>query len=326
MKKVIQKSGAGLAEDLAAEVKRGLSAEPKTLAPWLFYDALGSRLFDAICELPWYPITRAELGLLRRHAGEMMEAAGSPAALVELGPGSGEKMGVFLDALPAKAQPFEVHLIDVSKAALDVAGSRLREGRPQDVHCWEATFDAGLARLGDAEDDDGRLVFFLGSNIGNFSPREAVAFLSSVVACLGADDGLLLGVDLVKESRLLELAYDDPLGVTAAFNKNVLQRINRELGADFDLLTFTHVAEWNAEHSRIEAHLRSERKQEVRIPGAERVVSFDAGETIWTESSYKFTPEGIDALAAEAGLRPVGRWVDEKAGFMNAVYTRGDRD
>jgi dimethylhistidine N-methyltransferase len=273
-----------IAGDFAARVRHGLSLTPKRLDPQFFYDALGSALFDAITCLPEYTITRAETALLRQHGREMVGALAGAPQLVELGPGNGEK----LDLLLGSARDFtSVHLIDISAAALGSATARLREGRGVEVTCYQGAFLDGLAALPHVTRR--RLVLFLGSNLGNFSREEAGAFLSSVRASLSQGDGLLLGVDLIKLPEVLLAAYDDALGVTAAFNKNLLARMNRELGANFDLLAFDHRAIWNPGASRIEMHLVSIIDQEVRFEPLDLQVSFAAGESIWTESSHKYS-------------------------------------
>jgi L-histidine Nalpha-methyltransferase len=294
-------------------VRAGLGAKQKELQPAYFYDALGSALFDAITRLPEYTITRAETALLRAHGREIIAAAGANLELIELGPGNGEKLPLLLE----HCLNCRVHLIDVSAAALESARSRLREAFEVEISLCEAQFAEGLAPLPPAKCK--RLLLFLGSNIGNFTPSEAIDFLRLVHHALSPEDMLLLGVDLVKAEHKLLAAYDDPLGVTAAFNKNILLRINRELGANFDLLAFDHRALWNAGASRIEMHLLSLFDQTVHIAGLKRDVPFVAGETIWTESSHKYTEAGIRDLVDEAGFQCVGQWLAAEHSFLEVL-------
>jgi L-histidine Nalpha-methyltransferase len=294
-------------------VRAGLCAKQKELQPAYFYDALGSALFDAITRLPEYTITRAETALLRAHGREIIAAAGANLELIELGPGNGEKLPLLLEHCPNR----RVHLIDVSAAALESARRRLREAFDVEISLCEAQFAEGLAPLPPSKCK--RLVLFLGSNIGNFTPLEATDFLRVVHRSLSLGDMLLLGVDLVKAEHKLLAAYDDPLGVTAAFNKNILLRINRELGANFDLLAFDHRALWNAGASRIEMHLLSLFDQAVHIAGLKLDVPFVAGETIWTESSHKHTEAGFRDLVEKAGFQCVGQWLAEEHSFLEVL-------
>ena len=307
---------AAFAEDLRA----GLLAQPKRLPARWFYDALGSALFEAICRLPWYRITRSESALLARLAPALVDVAGEDASYIELGGGSGEKLAILIDAAVARGYQPAVHLIDVSARALDLAAATLARFDVR-VTAHEATYEAGLSATEPAA--QGRqLVLFLGSNIGNFDPEEALRLLRQIAAALRPDDLLLLGADLVKPECDLLLGYDDPLGVTAAFNKNMLLRINTELGAEIDLASFVHEARWNAEASRVEMHLVSTRRQVIEIPRARCHVTFDYGESIWTESSYKFEPHGLEQLGALAGLTLQQQWVDGPAGFALTLFQR----
>lgn len=303
----------------ADDVRRGLLSSPKQLEPQYFYDALGSQLFEAICRLPWYPLTRAEAALLDRHAAEMTASFGGELTLIELGCGSGEKLLQICRPLRERGVALRAHLVDVSQAALDPS-SALVAPLCAEVTAHRATYAEGLAQAA-ARRAPGApaVVLFLGSNIGNLDPDGAAAMLLAVRRALRAGDALLLGADLVKPREELLRAYDDPLGVTAAFNKNLLVRINRELGADFELAAFAHEARWNEGASRVEMHLVSRRPQRVRVPGAGLEISFDKGETIWTESSHKYTPEGIAALAARAGLRCREQWIEHSARFSTSL-------
>jgi L-histidine Nalpha-methyltransferase len=297
----------------AQMVRTGLAAQQKEFQPAYFYDALGSALFDVITRLPEYTITRAETALLRSHAREIIAAAGRHLELVELGPGNGGKLALLLEHCPNR----RVHLIDVSAAALESARRRLQEAFQVEISLCQAQFAEGLAPLPPSKCK--RLMLFLGSNIGNLTPGEATDFLRLVHHALSPGDMFLLGIDLVKAEGKLLAAYDDPLGVTAAFNKNILLRINRELGANFDLLAFDHRALWNASASRIEMHLLSLVDQTVHIAGLKLDVSFAAGETIWTESSYKYTEAGIRDLIEKAGFQCVGQWLAEEHSFLEVL-------
>jgi dimethylhistidine N-methyltransferase len=306
----------------AADARDGLTASPKTLpARWL-YDAIGSALFEAICLLPWYPITRAETAMIDRTAPEIARALPSVTEVVELGPGSGEKLARLLTPFARRAMNVIAHLVDVSPDALDAAERTLERLARVRVVRHHAAFEAGLQQAISAPRSGGRLVAFLGSNIGNFDPDPADALMASIAAALAPGDGLLLGADLVKPERVLLDAYDDPLGVTAAFNRNLLARMNRELGADFELRRFDHRAGWNAEAGRVEMHLVSAVAQQVHVPGAGLVASFSEGETIWTESSYKYEPQGLAAMGTRAGLHLANQWIDGDARFALTLFVR----
>ena len=306
---------------LVSDVQYYLAQTPRQLPSRYFYDALGSALFEAICQLPWYPITRAERRLLDRHGREMLALVDPVSTLVELGPGSGEKLAALITAGGSR-QRLTVHLVDVSAAALDLASRTLSEIEDVDVVPHEATYEAGLEEISAAHRAAGRmLALFLGSNIGNFDPPGAHAFLCNIRAALAPGDALLLGADLMKPGPELLLAYDDPLGVTSAFNRNLLVRINRELKADFEVEAFRHRALWNLEASRVEMHLVSTRRQRVRIPAASLDITFEDGETIWTESSYKYQPDDVVRMLERAGFRHVERWIDEADGFAATLVS-----
>jgi L-histidine N-alpha-methyltransferase len=294
---------------LRADVHRGLTGRPKTLPPKWFYDAHGSDLFEKITELPEYYPTRAEREILLERAGDIA-AATRARTLVELGSGSSEKTRHLIDALT------ELHTyvpVDVSESALSQAGQALAAERPGlDVHALIADFTAELA----LPDTPGpRLVAFLGGTIGNLLPAERAAFLASVRALLAPGDALLLGTDLVKDEEVLVRAYDDGAGVTAAFNKNVLTVINRELGADFEPAAFDHVALWDAGHEWIEMRLRSRTAQTVKVPALDLAVDFAAGEEMRTEVSAKFRQEGVRAELSAAGLELAHWWTDDAGRF-----------
>ena len=301
--------GAGASEFLD-DVLEGLSKPQKALPPKYFYDAEGSRLFEDICELDAYYLTRTELGLLRGAAAEIAALIPQGAVLVEFGSGASLKTRLLLDAAP---QLSAYAPIDISRSALAAAAKIIRRDYPGlEVVPLAEDFTTAL-RLPDKLAGRPRFGFFPGSTLGNFAPDEAQALLAHARVLLGDGGQFLVGVDLVKAADVLVAAYDDPPGVTAAFNKNLLVRMNRELGADFDLDAFAHLARWNAEESRIEMHLESLREQVVAVAG--RRFRFDAGETLHTENSYKFTPEGLERLAARAGWRPRRWWVSAHPAF-----------
>ena len=303
--------------EFAADVERDLALAPKQLQSKYLYDALGSSLFEAICRLPWYRITRSETDLLARHAASVVAALGDgQGTIVELGCGSGEKIVLLAEALERRGASAHVHLIDISSQALEQSEQRLNRLRHVSVVGHWSTYEEGLRTAVAARHPDSTiLVLLLGSNIGNFDPPAAAQFLDRIRATLAQGDLLLLGADLVKPERDLLLAYDDPLGVTAAFNKNLLERINHELGGEFDLAAFDHQAVWNGEERRIEMHLVSRANQRVRISATGTTVTFKCGERIWTESSYKYEPDGIVEMGAEAGFAARDQWVDREAGF-----------
>jgi L-histidine N-alpha-methyltransferase len=304
-----------------------LSLTPRQLPSRYFYDGVGSALFEAICRLPWYGITRTEQCLLELHGRAILARAGRLATLVELGPGAGAKLAALVSAhAGARARGgtgarLAVHLVDVSQTALDAARRALGEYPQVSVEPLQTTYEAGLAELARRPRPAGRtMVLCLGSNLGNFDPPDAEAFLRLIRAALGPGDSLLVGVDLVKPERELLLAYDDPLGVTAAFNLNLLVRANLELKADFDLSGFAHRALWNPAAERVEMHLVSKKRQRVRLPAAGGLdITFDQGETIWTESSYKYRPQGIATLLDRSGFGVAEQWIAD--GF---ALTLGD--
>jgi L-histidine N-alpha-methyltransferase len=303
---------AGFAED----VHFYLSQRPRQLPSRYLYDPLGSALFDAICHLPWYRITRAESSLLAAHAPEILSIVDPVARIVELGPGSGEKLAVLLGARAPRPAALDVHLIDVSKTALEAAARALSAIDGVRVVTHEATYETGVDDVSRAAaGGGGTLTLFLGSNVGNFDPPSADALLRHVRMCLRPGDALLLGADLVKPEQDLLLAYDDPLGVTAAFNRNLLVRVNRELGGDFDLDAFAHRALWNAEDGRVEMHLVSRRAQRVRVAAAGIDIALGLGESIWTESSYKHDEADVRRTLARAGFMTRALWIDEDARF-----------
>jgi L-histidine N-alpha-methyltransferase len=310
-------AGGGFAED----VRRGLTATPKRLFPKYFYDELGSQLFEAICLLPEYYLTRAEAEIFAAHSEEIVEAAarGGRVTLCELGSGSAAKTRRIIDALLARQRELLYVPVDISPAALEASATALLEAYPAlRVTAYAGDYDAALPRLAENFDEGARaLVLFLGSNVGNFDREEARAFLRSLRRVLRAGDALLLGADLKKAAAALEAAYDDPLGVTAAFNLNLLARINRELGADFRPRDFRHVAAYDEREGRVEMHLESLRDQRVEIRALGLSVTFSEGERVHTENSYKYDLEDLAALASATGFRLARTWLDSQERFSS---------
>src|SRR5947207_8591115 len=307
----------------ASDVQYYLSQQPRQLPSRYFYDELGSALFDAICRLPWYGVTRAEMRLLTGHGRHLLARVPGLTTIIELGPGNGEKLGALVDAGRQGAEHLDLRLVDISPSALELS-SRVLSARPNvNVSTYEAEYEAGLAAAS-AETRSGRaLALFLGSNIGNFDRPGADAFLRAIRASLMLGDMLLIGADLVKPERELILAYDDPLGVTAAFNRNLLVRINRELGGRFDVDRFAHRAIWSEAQSRVEMHLVSLARQRVTVESANVDFVIDEGESIWTESSYKYTPDQIARALEQGGFKLVEQWIDEPGGFaLTLVETK----
>ena len=312
---------ARISERVAEAVREGLASCPKRLAPWLFYDEEGSRLFDCITELPEYYLTRTERAILTADAGQIVAraAAGEKVRITELGAGSADKTRLLLAAAVRRQGPVIYEPVDVSPTALMAAQQRLDHELP-DVLVAPQVMDYcdGLV-LDVPAPDERRLVLYIGSSIGNFEPQESARLLHNVRAALRPGDGLLLGVDLVKRPDDLLAAYDDPEGVTAAFNRNVLVRINRELGADFDPVAFGHRAVWNAAASRMEMHLMSQGAQTVRIEALDLTIDFRRSECIHTENSYKYRPGQAEAMLAQAGFTPNMTWTDRRGWFSVAL-------
>ncbi|MFF4285818.1 L-histidine N(alpha)-methyltransferase [Streptomyces sp. NPDC001633] len=301
---------------LRADVAQGLSATPKQLPPKWFYDARGSDLFEEITTLPDYYPTRAEREILLTRA-DHIAAATHARTLIELGSGSSDKTRHLIGALTGLHTYVPV---DVSESALTAAGEALLAGHPGlTVHALVADFQQDMTL---PETPGPRLLAFLGGTIGNLLPEERAAFLTSVHDLLSPGDALLLGTDLVKDEATLVAAYDDPQGVTAAFNKNVLQVINRELDGDFDPADFDHVAAWNAAEEWIEMRLRARRDMTVKIPGVDLAVPFAAGEDIRTEISTKFRQEGVRAELAAARLELTNWWTDSADRFALSLAFR----
>ena len=304
---------------VGAEVFAGLTARPKTLSPWLFYDEEGSRLFEAITELPEYYLTRTERAIFAKYADEILGAAaggssGRALTMIELGAGTATKTGLLLEAAVRRQGNVDYLAIDVSESALAEAKQRIEAQIPGvNVSSRVADYTGGMEEI--PADGKRRMVLYIGSSIGNFEPADAVHVLREVRRQLSQGDRLLLGADRVKERSVLVRAYDDEAGVTAAFNKNVLVRINRELGGNFNPRLFRHRARWNHEHSRIEMHLESLIAQHVSIGALEMEVKFARGETIHTENSYKFTGQGVLSMLERTGFAITQCWTDEREWF-----------
>ena len=306
--------------EFAADVRAGLTkSAQKELPSKYLYDDVGSALFEVISFLPEYGLTRADERLLRRHSGDIVDLLETPVAVAELGSGSGKKTRWILEAL-CRRQHTSYYPIEISRTALAMCERELRDIESTSILGCEREYLDGLLEVA-AKRRRGEhfLVLFLGSTIGNFDRMAGLKFLNQVRRILEPGDSMLLGTDLEKSYAQMIAGYDDELGVTAAFNLNLLARINRELEADFDLRQFQHVARFNREVRSIEMHLRSKRNQSVTIPGSELVVEFVEGETIWTESSHKYTTTEVSRLARSAGFRCRAQWVDEQWPFAESL-------
>lgn len=299
--------------EFAADVRAGLTRTgQKELPSKYLYDDVGSALFEVICHLPEYGLTRADERLLRRHASDIVDRVGGPVAVAELGSGSGRKTRWLLEAF-ARRQRISYYPIEISHSALVMCEKELRDIDSISILGFEREYLDGLLEVAAYRKQGQKLlVLFLGSTIGNFDRPAGLDFLAEVRCLLQPGDCLLLGTDLEKPSFQLLAAYDDELGVTAAFNLNLLARVNRELGANFDLTQFEHVAKINPEARSVEMHLRSKRPQKVRIPMADLMVEFQQGETIWTESSHKYSAQEMSDTARRCGFRCDMQWIDQQ--------------
>ncbi|HEY2466962.1 MAG TPA: L-histidine N(alpha)-methyltransferase [Terracidiphilus sp.] len=306
-----------ISDKIASSVYEGLLSKPKWLPSWLFYDSAGSRLFDQITHIPEYYPTRTERGILTARAADIVtNAAGDNALrLVELGAGSADKTRLLLNAAVERQDTVFYEPVDVSASALVEAQMRIEDEIPGVLVCPRVQDYTHDLELDSTLPSERRLVLYIGSSIGNFEPGESMLLLERVRAALEPGDCMLLGVDLVKEEAVLQAAYDDAAGVTAAFNRNVLVRLNRELDADFDPGSFAHRALWNPEKSRMEMHLVSEKKQTVWLAGMDLRVNFEVGESIHTENSYKYRPGDAEELLAKTGFTPEATWTDERGWF-----------
>ena len=300
--------------DFYAEVITGLRRKPKLIPPKFFYDEVGSKLFDSICEVPEYYPTRTEMALLYEHADEIAALIGKECLLIEPGSGSSQKVRLLLDAL----QPAAYMPMDISRAHLLNAAQQLSEDYPWlEVHATCIDFTSEL-KLRFCPPSIHKVAFFPGSSIGNFEPADAIKFLSNMANMVGAGGGLLIGVDLKKNHNILNAAYNDAQGVTAEFNLNLLTRINHELDGQFNIEMFKHMAFYNSQMGRIEMHLSSRENQVVTV--GEEAVKFKEAETIHTESSYKYTIEEFSRLAQLAGFERVTVWTDADDLFSLHYY------
>jgi dimethylhistidine N-methyltransferase len=292
------------------ELSAGLLAEPASISPKYFYDALGSRLFTAICELPEYYLSRTEASIFNTYLGEIAASVGAGHTLIDLGAGDCAKAARLFSAL----QPVQYVAVDISADFLRDSVRQLQQRFPRiQMTGLGMDFSASM-QLPDVIPRSKRLFFYPGSSIGNFTPVEAVKFFKRIRASCGEDGGLLIGVDLVKDHDVLNAAYNDTLGVTASFNLNLLLHLNKLLGANFDICAWRHISFFNAAQSRIEMYLEARHTHTVKWQGGER--RFQEGERIHTESSYKYTAEGFAALLQEAGMKLARSWSDENNWFM----------
>ncbi|OLE48893.1 MAG: dimethylhistidine N-methyltransferase [Acidobacteria bacterium 13_1_20CM_3_58_11] len=302
--------------EFAADVRQSLTKPGQRELPSKYlYDEVGSALFETICVLPEYGLTRADARLMEKHAGEIVRRLPSPIKVAELGSGSGKKTRWILEALSQRQRTY-YYPIEISPSALAACAKELGQIDLVSVVGHEQPYLEGLRTVAEGRgEQDHLLVLFLGSTIGNFDRHAGEEFLKETREILQPGDALLLGTDLEKSVELQILAYDDPAGVTAAFNLNLLARINRELGADFDLCCFRHEARWNNVERRIEMHLRSTRRQTVHVPVASLRFMLNEDETIWTESSHKYKAEEIPQMAERTGFRCDGQWIDRQWPF-----------
>jgi L-histidine N-alpha-methyltransferase len=307
--------------EFADAVRDGLTKPgQKELPSKYLYDEVGSALFETICILPEYGLTRADARLLQKNAREIVSRLPSPIHVAELGSGSGKKTRWILEALSQRQNTY-YYPIEISSSALAACEKELGQIDFVSIVGYEKPYLEGLQAVAQKrEAGEHLLVLFLGSTIGNFDRAAGDAFLREVRQILRKDDALLLGTDLEKRVEDQLLAYNDPAGVTAAFNLNLLARINRELGANFDLSCFRHEARWNAEERRIEMHLRSTSRRCVTVPAAGLRVMLDEGETIWSESSHKYLAKNIAAMAERTGFRCDGQWIDEEWPFAQNLF------
>lgn len=303
------------------DVLHGLGSQPKQMPPKYFYDAIGAELFTQICELEEYYPTRTEISILQKNATDIATKLGEQTMLIEYGSGSLDKVRILLDAL---SDPVALCAIDISAEQLKAASKEVQNAYPElEVLAVEADFTQVVPLPSPETSPKAHVAFFPGSTIGNFAPENARDFLAGISETIGVDGLLLIGVDLKKDASRLVAAYDDAKGVTAAFNLNLLQRINFELGGDFDLTLFRHIARYSKVHGRIEMHLESCTDQTVRI--GDHAFDFEAGETIHTENSYKFSPDEFQALAQSAGFDHVQSWSDPEDLFSVMLFRVSSR-
>jgi len=300
------------------ELRKALTGTPRRVPTALLYDELGSMLFEAITLLPEYGVTRAGFRVLTANAAAVVEALDGPLELLELGPGSGRKALVLLEALAKRQKTLPFVGVDVSRAALDDCERTLNQLPQVEMTKVCALYHDGLVQAPRREGHR-RVVLFLGSNLSNFTRPEARAFLADIRAQLKPGDALLLGTDLEKPREQLVRAYDDALGVTAAFNKNLLARLNREWGGNFELAHFRHEARWNADERRMESYLVATERMEVQLRALELSFTLEKGESLWTESSHRFSVAELDAWAKEAGFSVKAQWIDAEWPFAQTL-------
>jgi L-histidine N-alpha-methyltransferase len=311
-----------LAGSFSDDVRNGLSISPKRLPSKYFYDELGSALFDAITLMPEYYLTRAETEILRDWGWEIVRALGNPIEFIELGSGSAIKTRILIEEALRVQRTLKYSAIDISGEALRASAQALVEAYPAlSVTAYAADYFSILG-TGTLKRSGRVLAMFMGSNIGNYEPDEARALLTGLGATLKPGDGLLLGTDLKKDSHTLELAYDDATGITAAFNKNLLSRMNRELGANFNLRNFTYVAKYDAKYGRVCAYLQAAKAHKVHFEQLGMTVAFARGERIHTESSYKYSLDDVAALAEQTGYALARSWTDKAKRFSVNLLLR----
>ena len=305
----------------AEDVRQGLLAVPKRLFPKYFYDELGSQLFEAICLVPEYYPTRAENEILARYANEIVNSFEGYKTLLEMGSGSASKTRSIIEAILRRQPDLLFIPVDISASALENSSRVLLQSYPElRIEAYAGEYFDGLAALRERPQGTHTLALFLGSNIGNFDADEARNFLRALRSVLRADDALLLGADLKKDRAVLEAAYNDALGVTSAFNLNLLVRINRELGGNFDTRAFRHFVTYNEELGRIETYIESLFEQSVQVSSLELDISFDKGECIHTENSYKYDLDGLSQMATETGFTRSRTWLDNRELFSSNLF------
>ena len=302
-------------EDFASDVETGLTSNPKKIPCIYFYDERGSLLFEKICDLPEYYLTRAESEILEKHSGDLVSSLHPETVLAELGSGSSLKTRIIIEKFIESHDSVNYHPIDISRSMLRDSSIELLNRYPElTITSVAAEYDHGLKELNRVEDKP-KLLLWLGSSIGNFAPAEVIDFLIKIKNGLNPDDHLLIGTDLQKEKSILEAAYDDASGITAEFNLNLLNRLNRELAADFKIDKFRHLAVYNENQSRIEMYLVSVEEQDVYVADLNRSIHFEKNERIHTENSYKFSRDQIEFMAQKSGFEIEKQWYDSKHYF-----------
>jgi len=310
-------------ESFGQDVAEGLAASPKRLSSHWFYDEAGSHLFEEICELPEYYLTRCERWILEEYAPEIARRFERPTTLVELGSGSASKTRLLIEAFLAAYGRLVFSPIDISRTMLESSAHGLLESYPElEVQAFAGRYESGLEHFAKSQASP-RLTLWLGSSVGNLDRVQAARFLTGLRASMEEADRLLIGIDLRKDRETLERAYDDAAGVTARFDLNLLERANRELGADFDLAAFEHRASWREDLGRVESHLVSQKGQSVRLEALGLEVAFEAGETIHTENSYKYSQDEIDGLASAAGMVRETSWQDPDGLYTLNLFAPG---